>query len=487
VLGTAFLNSGNTLHPILAKSQCWCVDGESKFVLRIRPNAYYRVELPTATPEEKEQVEKLKTVLAKVLQYEVTPCPFKRGFTIELPEAPETPIQKKPWRPKTRLEATPEHTTEDFDYFARSRRKDSNLRNSPGVEVESPTTLVKSHGQELARSKTPQCDFSKNGSTKDEHDSEATDDTGLSYKELINNVHDSFDNFKTPTRPKGLRTGRAITAPPQLTIRTLSPSKNATKALPVPKLEKESSSVASSIDSFHSFHSPLSPFPPSPSFFGPPSPPPGSDDGIDVTRARGHKRDVSEITITDSTPELWEAASVNYAEDITYHSPPDLPATPTLTSDAASQDEDHWSEAVTPSPPTEVRRRTVRSKRRSQSPLPSSVNLYSPYSPRSHMSGHHFTNAILQRTCSLLLGPPVQLVALMLRIAAKIAKGAFKGSSIGFEDGGQRIPCSWDFSDGSDENDETWGEVDDYGFCLSRSTSAKDAKAREVGDSWEID
>lgn len=487
MLGTAFLSSGNTLHPILAKSQCWCVDGESKFVLRIRPNAYYRVELPARTLEDLDQVENLKTVLAKVLQYEVTPCPFKRGFTVELPEAPVTPIQKRPWRPKPRLEATPEHATQDLDYFAGSRRRDSHLRKSPGVEAESPTASIEPHGRDLEKSPNTLSDFSNAGSTENEHDSEATDGTGFTHKELIEHVHEGFDEFKTPTRPKSLRTGRAITAPPQLTLRTLPPLQSPTEALPIPKLKKDSSSVASSVDSFHSFHSPISPLPPSPSFFGPPSPRPEPDDGIDVTRTRSHKRDISEITITDSSPELWDTTSVRSGEDTTYRSPSDLPATPPLTSDAASQDDDHWSEAVTPSPPTEFRHRTVRSKRRSQSPLPSSVNLYSPYSPRSHMSGHHLTTAILQRTCSLLLGPPVQLVALMLRIAAKIAKGAFKGSSSGFGDGGQKIPCSWDFSDGSDDNEEAWEEVDDYGFSLSRSTSFKDAKAREVGGSWEID
>ncbi|SLM41180.1 Inheritance of peroxisomes protein 1 [Lasallia pustulata] len=69
VLGTtAFLNSGETLHTIFPKSQCWCVDGESKFVLRIRLNSYYRIELPFSTSEDIEKVEEFKGVLAKLLQ-----------------------------------------------------------------------------------------------------------------------------------------------------------------------------------------------------------------------------------------------------------------------------------------------------------------------------------------------------------------------------------------------------------------------------------
>lgn len=96
------------------------------------------------------------------------------------------------------------------------------------------------------------------------------------------------------------------------------------------------------------------------------------------------------------------------------------------------------------------------------------------------------TTAILQKMCSLLLGPPIQLVALMMRIATKIARGASRGTSFGFGDGGQKIPCSWDFSDASDEADENW-EEDDYGVSLRKSLSSRDARASEVGESWEID
>ncbi|KAK4695218.1 hypothetical protein P7C71_g2494, partial [Lecanoromycetidae sp. Uapishka_2] len=433
----------------------------------------------------------LKTVLARVLQYEVTPCPFRRGFTVELPEAPVTPIQKRPWRPKPRLEATPENATEDIDYFAASPANGGTRQGLPpsqANEIDNADVMTRQYSADQERLSTPELDFSSTRSSEKECESEGTDDTGFTHQDTLDDAYEDIDEFRTPTRPKPLRNGRAVTAPPHLTLQTMPATERTTEALPIPELKKESSSVASSVDSFHSFHSPISPLPPSPSFFGPPSPPPKSENAIDVIRTRGHSRDASELTITDNAPELLETPSVRSSDDTTCHTPPDLPATPTLTSDAASQDEDHWPEAITPSPSAEIRRRTVRSKRRSHSPLPSSANLYSPYSPRSHMSGHHFTNAILQRTCSILLGPPVQLVALMLRIAAKIAKGAFKGNSFGFGEGGQRIPCSWDFSsDGSDENDETWEEIDDYGFSLSRTASVKEAKAREMGESWEID
>jgi hypothetical protein len=85
----SFLHSGALLHAILPRSQCWCVDGVSKFALRVLPDTYYRIELPGETPEDLAKVEEMKETLAKVLFYEKTPCPFARTFTVELPEQPE--------------------------------------------------------------------------------------------------------------------------------------------------------------------------------------------------------------------------------------------------------------------------------------------------------------------------------------------------------------------------------------------------------------
>ncbi|KAJ5994199.1 hypothetical protein N7451_009923 [Penicillium sp. IBT 35674x] len=101
---TVFLKCGNVVHAILKNSQCWCVDGVSKFVLRIRPLTYYRIEIPHETQEEKGLVDDLKIALPTVLRYEVTPCPFKREFTVELPEEATAPRRKKAWRPKGRKE-----------------------------------------------------------------------------------------------------------------------------------------------------------------------------------------------------------------------------------------------------------------------------------------------------------------------------------------------------------------------------------------------
>ncbi|KAI9883241.1 MAG: hypothetical protein M1823_005000 [Watsoniomyces obsoletus] len=108
----AFLNAGDIIHPILAKSQCWCVDGESTFVLRVRGNTYYRIELPNGDDD---QAGKLKEVLSKILLYEKTPCPFQRGFTVELPPPPSMPVIKRRWRPPERPKTAPSLTENSED------------------------------------------------------------------------------------------------------------------------------------------------------------------------------------------------------------------------------------------------------------------------------------------------------------------------------------------------------------------------------------
>ena len=456
------------------------MDGESKFVLRIRPNAYYRIELPRASSEDKKKVDDFKDVLTKVLQYEATLCPFKRGFTVDLPQPPKSPVQKRPWRPKPRPHTVSEKVPElledcgEFpttDTFSQSPDAEKGNLVEIGVETRCGTKA----GFQVAQSDVG----SRSSENEGDGDGEGTDDTGFTNKDLPENVFEEPDDFKTPTRPKGLRTGRAITAPPQLTLRTSPPSNKEATSHASSKLKREPSSLSSSVDSFHSFHSPISPLAPSPSF---PTPQGKDYAGIDIPLLRNYKRDVSENTITTSSPELWDMSDAKSGDESAYHSTLDLPGTPPLVSDAASQDDDNLPEPTTPSPHTKLRRHGIRRRRRNQSPLPPSSNLYSPYSPRSHMSGHHMTTAILQKTCSLLLGPPIQLVALMMRIAAKIARGASRGASFGFGDGGQKIPCSWDFSDASDEADENW-EEDDYGISLRKNFISRDARAGEMGGS----
>ncbi|KKY21622.1 hypothetical protein UCRPC4_g03573 [Phaeomoniella chlamydospora] len=107
VAGSAiFLKTGKVVHAILKNSQCWCVDGDSKFVLRVRQFKYYRIELPNTAPGDKQKIEELKSVLSKILRFEVTPCPFMRDFKVELSESEITPKKKRAWKPRQSFTAT---------------------------------------------------------------------------------------------------------------------------------------------------------------------------------------------------------------------------------------------------------------------------------------------------------------------------------------------------------------------------------------------
>jgi len=109
---TNFLKSGDVMHALMRNSQCWCVDGESKFVLRVRKFQYYRIELPSGTEGDEKKVEELKTCLQKILRFERTPCPFVRAFHVDLPDDAIAPRRKGPWRrPESSLSSTPETDT----------------------------------------------------------------------------------------------------------------------------------------------------------------------------------------------------------------------------------------------------------------------------------------------------------------------------------------------------------------------------------------
>lgn len=95
---TNFLKCKDVNQAILRNSQCWLVDGVSKFVLRVGKLQYYRIELPAKSADDIRAVEEFKEALRKILRFEVTPCPFKRGFHVELADSALTPRRKGQWK-----------------------------------------------------------------------------------------------------------------------------------------------------------------------------------------------------------------------------------------------------------------------------------------------------------------------------------------------------------------------------------------------------
>ncbi|TVY19191.1 hypothetical protein LARI1_G002338 [Lachnellula arida] len=145
-----------------------CVDGDSKFVLQIRRPNYWRIEVPNENAEDKTRVQELKEVLSKVLLFEKTPCPFQRDFVIELPEAPKTPIKKRPWKPVERQSTGRLPSGSPGAYLQDSNRnspildhhveqdKDETIAPSPETSAASPEQTMAPSPETSAASPEPQ-------------------------------------------------------------------------------------------------------------------------------------------------------------------------------------------------------------------------------------------------------------------------------------------------------------------------------------------
>ncbi|CAI4211678.1 unnamed protein product [Parascedosporium putredinis] len=158
----AFLNCGSALQPILPKSQCWCIEEDSsKFVLQIRKPQYWRIELPVVNGEDRERAFLLREIFDQILLFEKTRCPFQRSFTVKLPEAPQTPVKKKPWTPARRsfvpIRASQSPETPPTPISARSLMRPSFYEPKPATStlpqpVQTPTKSSRSKEIETSAS-----------------------------------------------------------------------------------------------------------------------------------------------------------------------------------------------------------------------------------------------------------------------------------------------------------------------------------------------
>lgn len=199
----SFLHSGGLLHAILPRSQCWCVDGVSTFVFRVRPDNYYRIELPFGNEQELELVEGLKATLTKVLYYERTACPFRRGFGEELPEMPEVPRRRlsrqgsvgpaKKWRFERRWR--PEGAAEDQE-----------------AEEEAAGSSQSSRRNSIHDRRISDDEKTPDGEAEEAQHQQAHAGAAVKRAPLA-----------SPQPPRGnLHSMRSVTAPPQLNLQSLN-------------------------------------------------------------------------------------------------------------------------------------------------------------------------------------------------------------------------------------------------------------------------
>lgn len=291
--------------------------------------------------------------------------------------------------------------------------------------------------------------------------------------------------------------GRSVNIPPQLTLVTSSPDLTTPLAtafvqatdlgeLLIEEVAEEASPIES-VDSFHSiqsWHSPTTPLPPSPpSSSSSPAMFPYPHENI-VIPAKGLRtaRSANFTPITDDTfvPSSTRATSHALYMD----SPADLS---TYNEDVKSLNADllqsieatSRSTALPEHPGLQDRSRTTNLSisRRALSSLPPVANLFSPVRKR-HVNRlavvRNLPGAIINKTVEILLSPPGHLVNLMLKVAAKIAAGEWRGLVFGMGEGGESIPVHWDYSDGELSS---WEDDDDYKFSIGRLTKTQSSSS----------
>lgn len=441
---TVFLKCGNVVHAILKNSQCWCVDGESTFVLRIRPLTYYRIELPNETEEDKEYVTAMKEALPQVLRYEVTPCPFKRGFTVEIPEEAKVRRRKKAWRPKGRRESDPVyagHTQEKSparkeavsDFLSAGEDTDGNTTDDSCFTTKGSTSTmletIPDDSEPFVATDSPVMDEGPADSKVDkqnfgtllasfEDSSESQLDGGLPLSSSV----DSFHSIESSSQEEAI---------------------SYTPAAPVDSVELTPSQARNE-------HSP-----PMPTF-----------QEVDFAA----KKTLSGPRCHDcaSKPERSPRASFSEPEMrlLVPGALPDDDSVTTQSSMLRTPDSNPNLSSMS----VEFRRRSKASREREVSPMPPASALVLP-SEKSDAA------SIIQKTCTLVLVPPIQLLIVLIHIAARIVIGPALNSAM--DDLSRKFEC---------QITDPQEAVDDFDLPLAPDCSKRPSvSGASKSDPWELD
>ncbi|PKY05921.1 hypothetical protein P168DRAFT_289328, partial [Aspergillus campestris IBT 28561] len=403
-----FLKCGSVVHAILKNSQCWCVDGESTFVLRIRPLTYYRIELPNITEEDRGYVTALKTALPTILRYEITPCPFKRGFTVPIPEAAKAPRPKKAWRPKGRRESAP-------IYSLPTREK------SPARAMAELAPDVLSAGEETDGNLTDDSSLLTRGSNSTLLET-IPDDNEANEPSLEPSAGAQSTHPHTNPAPRVAEPLRRSVSEAQPSFPTLLARFDDRSERPaVPDLP-----LASSVEPFHSLEprSPLESDSPSeisaPVSFGETTPPPDVPRGASENPSGGLKT----LLEVDDSERFFSAPRDSPHCHLTA-TPSPVGSSDRKSSVSAESTRSTESNPYLSDMSAEFRRRSRASRAREVSPMPPPSILVTSGAPDPD------AESILHKTCTLVLVPPIQLLIVLLHIAARIVIGPQGKGAIG--------------------------------------------------------
>jgi hypothetical protein len=421
------------------------VDGKSTFVLRIRSLTYYRIEFPNETPEDAELVESFKTALARVLRYEVTPCPFQRGFSVPLPAEAHIPKKKRAWRPKHRRESAP-----------------------AGSELDKSWPDTVNDG-----------DIVRHTDSIDADDGDTTDDsastTTTSVPPLDSTISDDVPSESAPDSTEDV-----INAPKRsVTESAHSVNDMLARFQPIPESDSEDDTK-----SFYSVLTQDSQAPTSPSY-SPPTPPFDGqlpDLSLPHEHLHNHNRDISTTTITpESVSTLQHTPNIDLIQTTSKPQEQDEPPLETngISSSSSSPEPDFSDAAATLATgadvlslnsPTSDRsnnilmelRRTRSFRKRDLSPLPPASTL-EYLTPRPSKS---MTTLLFNKACSLVLILPLQLLLFFIHLAAQFLT----------EDNAQR-----NASDVARETDKD-SEGDEDDFKMPNKTPGTFRRSLSLGD-----
>lgn len=515
----SFLNSGDLLLSLLRRSQCWCVDGESKFAMKIQMYIY-RIELPFETEEDKAKVEEFERVLDTILQYEKTPCPFKRHFYVELPEESPSPAARKSrgsYQKAKRWEFKELWIPEGADPADYRRTRPTSSTSTPIAESGSGCVTPTGETTEIT-STTPSTRFSKPKS-QDQSPLSLRPRPLNAYRSITSpskfplNLKDPFERASRSTNarsspkvePKFSGSEHARSPSPaaqQVSEQSISIKPTPSDALavsPPPTPHASALQQSDTLSAHQGFRdedrvgkaveSCIEPhFNTSVPDVQPPEHPITPPESVTASDAQADDETLSEAAEVDSSAAPMTPASEKESNDTRSIQTPSgqleapkcvlvsskttdiSPTTPPQT--PLSRD---WTPVSRPSTPSSVASPRPSRSTNARRPRPNQLTHTRTSSARS------FTSALVSTTYALLMAPPSSLVAVMMQIAARIANGtfgadfaaAYRYRASDGQGGPGWIPGGWEDS-GSESGSPKRDSEDGWGGTQSEAGSNRD-------------
>jgi hypothetical protein len=495
--------------------------------MRVLTDTYYRIELPGESQEEMDKVEAFKEILKKVLFYERTPCPFARTFTVDLPE--EQPVRKKrrsthgpakkwklesaySWRPEDGREPLQQSTSEeDGESGSMTDEEEEDVPETPSSaedvsEASDLTDRIKELSVQATRFKTP-----PGPSVRDRV-------RGISMRSVTAPVQLTTQmvspsplktSYPAAVEPNENRTYQAIPtdmppSPPDssagfensevvhdhTSASTLRHSEvtRASRSLALALNESNSSGLSAAEVSEPDEEGTIFPSEPTMLPAEPIDQPKEAVEGSIL--ASNHEAFLARVQ-TETSPHEPEVAAVepearDYNEWMEVD--PTL-ANSSVTDPPPSKPLPRDTPSIDPFAQIQARiqaRRSIGSTTTSFVPPDRSPTRQSSFSTasstRSSLSRHSngpqqsqqaVATALVRKACAAFLGPPAHLVVLMLKIAARFARGVFPQSLIFNNPIGsvRRVPGSFDLDDSDclnseDEMELEGDDLDDFGVPI---------------------